>query len=216
MRKTYHIIILFFFTNQILIGQKNQFEAEIKHFEKMDSIQMPIQNANLFTGSSSIRFWGSLASDFNGYSVLNRGFGGSRLPDLAHFTERIVTKYNPKKVFIYSGENDIDDGATDDQVLDSFINVFIKIRTSMPTVPIAFISIKPSIKRKGQFETQKQANKLIKRYLKTQSNTEFVNIVPKMLINKKPNPSLFIADKLHMNQKGYEIWTKKIRKYLVK
>ena len=30
----------------------------------------------VFTGSSSIRFWGSLTEDFNEYDVLNRGFGG--------------------------------------------------------------------------------------------------------------------------------------------
>jgi lysophospholipase L1-like esterase len=215
MKKIYLIITLTFLAKQILIGQKNQFEAEITHFEKEDSIQMPIQNSNLFTGSSSIKLWGNLGSNFIGYSVLNRGFGGSKLTDLEIFTERIITKYSPGKIFIYSGENDIDGGATAEQVLDRFIKVFIKIRTSMPNIPIAFISIKPSIARESQFEIQKQANKLIKRYLQTQSNTDFINIVPKMLLKKKPNPSLFIADKLHMNQKGYEIWTKKIRRYLI-
>ncbi len=177
---------------------------------------MPKKNANLFTGSSSIRLWNGIDYDFHGHSVINRGFGGSNLVDLEYYTDRIITKYEPAKIFIYSGENDIAAGASATETLERFQKVLEKIRISLPQVPIVFISIKPSASRWAQFQTQNEANDLIKKYLQTKPNSEYVSIVKKMLQKGKPNPSIFIADKLHMNKKGYEIWTKALKKYLVK
>ncbi len=194
----------------------NKFEERIKEFEQEDSIKMPKKGANLFVGSSSIALWDNLAKDFPEYKVINRGFGGSGLADLEHFTTRIISNYEPAKVFIYSGENDIGDGAKAQATLLMFKSVFGKIRSISPTLPILFISIKPSYSRLHQFETQKEANKLIKAFIKSQKHAEFVNIVDKMLIDGKPDSTLFLEDKLHMNDKGYKIWAKKLKKYLVK
>lgn len=199
-----------------LFSQQKKFEKEIIAFEKQDSIRAPVKNANLFVGSSSIRLWRSIDSDFPKQAIINRGFGGSNLVDLEGYIPRIVTKYSPAKVFIYSGENDIAEGVTAQETLERFQKVFTKIRESLPNVPIVFISIKPSESRWAQYQTQKEANQLIKSYLKTQTDAKFINIVGKMLLKGKPNPSLFIADKLHMNRKGYEIWVKQMKKYLVK
>lgn len=213
-------IALFFVFNFIFLvkifPQKNKFEKEIIQFEKHDSLYFPPKGANLFVGSSSIKLWQLMETDFSGYQVINRGFGGSNLVDLAYFTERIILKYEPSKIFIYSGENDIADSSSASETLERFKTVFYKIRNSLPKVPILFISIKPSIARFSQYPTQIVANQLIKKFLAEQSNTKFINIVPKMMLRGKPNPSLFLGDKLHMNRKGYEIWTKKLKKHLTK
>ena len=62
-----------------------------------------------------------------------------------------------------------------------------------------------------------EANSLIKSFLKDQKNAAFIDVYHKML-NKDgtPNKSLFIEDELHMNAKGYAIWQKAIRPYLIK
>jgi lysophospholipase L1-like esterase len=198
------------------LSQTLRFENEILNFEKQDQIKMPKKQANLFAGSSSIRLWQNIIDDFDGYPIISRGFGGSTLQDLDLVIDRIITKYEPAKIFIYAGENDIAEGATAQETFERFRGVFTKIRASLPAVPIVYISIKPSIARQAQFETQTAANLLIKSFLNTESNAEFANIVKKMLIRNMPNPSLYIADKLHMNQKGYEIWTKKLKHYLLK
>ncbi len=194
-------------------AQSNRFETEIKAFEKIDSLKMPPQNANLFVGSSSIKFWKTLQEDFRQNQVINRGFGGSNLEELALFSERIITKYSPSKIFIYSGENDINDGATADDVLSRLKIVVEKIRAISKT-PIVFISIKPSVARATQIKTQNQANSLIKKYLRKIENAKFVSIVKEMQIKKAPNKSLFVNDMLHMNAAGYQIWVKKLKKYM--
>ncbi len=213
MKKIKFVILFLGLLSFKLLAQEIRFESEIKAFEKQDSIKMPPENANLFVGSSSIRFWNTLHQDFPDNQVINRGFGGSNLVELAFLSERIISKYNPSKIFIYSGENDINDGVLAVEVLERLKMVVEKIRQKS-NASIVFISIKPSMARASQIGVQNKANKLIKRYLRKIENAEFVSIVKEMQIKKAPNESLFVKDKLHMNALGYQIWTQKIKRYL--
>lgn len=213
MKKINFIILFLSLLSVNLLAQKNRFESEIRSFEKQDSIKLPSEGANLFVGSSSIRFWKTLQQDFPDNQVINRGFGGSNLVELAFLSERIITKYNPSKVFIYAGENDINDGVLAEEVLARLKIVVEKIRQKS-NAAIVFISIKPSVARASQIKVQNKANKLIKRYMRKIENGEFVSIVKEMQIKKAPNESLFVKDMLHMNALGYQIWTKKIKNYL--
>src|SRR5512134_2671862 len=58
-----------------------RWEKEISAFEASDRTNPPPQNGVLFIGSSTIRLWKTLASDFPGTPVINRGFGGSQIVD---------------------------------------------------------------------------------------------------------------------------------------
>ncbi len=62
-----------------------------------------------------------------------------------------------------------------------------------------------------------KANSLIKNFLATKKNTSFIDVWKPML-NKVGTPveDLFVEDRLQMNEKGYAIWEKKIKPYLVK
>src|SRR5262245_66348764 len=62
-----------------------RFESEIHAFEAADATDPPPQNGIVFTGSSSIRLWTTLAEDFAPLPVINRGFGGSMLPEVTAF-----------------------------------------------------------------------------------------------------------------------------------
>src|SRR5580704_1502270 len=88
------------------------FESEIMAFERADKIRPPPHHPILFTGSSSIRKWTSLARDFKGHHVINRGFGGSQMSDLIYYADRIVVPYHPQQIFFFEGSNDLDAGKT--------------------------------------------------------------------------------------------------------
>src|SRR5581483_5389209 len=92
-----------------------QWEPEIKAFEARDRVQAPPQNAILFVGSSSIRLWHSLAKDFAGWQVINRGFGGSQIEDSTALADRIIFPYHPKAIVFYAGDNDLAAGKSVDQ-----------------------------------------------------------------------------------------------------
>lgn len=195
------------------------FRKEIDAFKKADSLDMPAKGMILFTGSSSFTRWKDVQDYFPGYPILNRGFGGSSLPDLIRYADEIIYPYQPKQVVIYCGENDIaaSDTITAQIVLQRFKQLFTMIRTHLPGVPVAFVSIKPSPSRWKFQPVVVEANRLIKAFLKKQKRTDFINIYDAMLnVDGSPREELFVEDRLHMKPEGYRIWQPLIRKKLVK
>ena len=74
--------MFFFFAANVLYAQQDlPFWDDIQAFKHQDSIQMPPQHAILFVGSSSFTKWTDVQNYFPGYTIINRGFGGSSLPD---------------------------------------------------------------------------------------------------------------------------------------
>ena len=200
-------------------AQQLPFRDEITAFKKMDSVSPPPKNAILFVGSSSFRKWTNVQEAFPGYKIINRGFGGSTIPDVINYADDIIFPYEPKQIVIYCGENDLasSDTITADKVTGCFKSLFFLIRDRMPNVPIVFVSLKPSPSRERLWPQMEEANKAIKQFLKKKNNTAFVDVYHKMLKrNGSLKADLFIEDNLHMNSKGYDIWQKAIEPYLLK
>lgn len=199
--------------------QAQPFAGEIAEFKRQDSINAPSKNAILFVGSSSFRMWKDVQTYFPSYSIINRGFGGSTLPDVIRYADDIIFQYQPKQIVIYCGENDIvsSDTISAQLVLARFKNLFQLIRERMPDVPVIFVSIKPSPSRWHLKNTMVAANELIRKYLKKKKHTKFVNVWKAMLgPDGKPWNALFLEDNLHMNASGYAIWQKIIEPHLLK
>src|SRR3546814_201745 len=111
--------------------------------------QSPPAHPVVFTGSSSVRMWTSLAAEFPLQPVLNRGFGGSQLRDAIWHADQVAVRYQPRRIVLYAGDNDIDAGRTPEQVRDDFRAFVARIRRDLPDVPIARLAIKPSLDRKS-------------------------------------------------------------------
>ncbi len=179
---------------------------------------MPAKEQILFVGSSSFTFWKDIKEYFPGYPIINRGFGGSSLPDLIRYANEIILPYSPKQIIIYCGENDIADAwgkITPDTVLVRFKTLMSIIRKTLGNIPVAFISIKPSPSRWKMEADFVKANQLVKNYLRRDRKAVYINVHNAMLLpDGSVNPALFIKDNLHMNAKGYAIWQKIIEPVL--
>lgn len=214
---SFFLLLFFAFTTANAQDQKPPFWQEIEAFKKQDSIQAPPADAILFVGSSSIRMWHNVQEMFPEYTIINRGFGGSKLVDLDYYLHDIVLPYKPKQIVIYSGENDITPTVTAEEVLQRFDKVFQGIRSGLPGVPVVYVSMKPSPSREKFMPVMVKSNELIKNYLKKQPKTTYVDVYKLMLEkNGKPRTDIFIQDNLHMNQKGYAIWQKALKPHLKK
>ena len=196
------------------------FQDEIDAFIKKDSIHMPAANSILFVGSSSFNYWKDISNYFPGYPIINRGFGGSSLTDIIHFNQETILKYKPKQIYIYCGENDIaaSDTITPQIVFERFKTLYTIIRTHLGNkVPIMYVSIKPSVARWIMEEKFVAANALIRNFINKQKHTQFLDVHSAMLdTSGMVYKDIFIADKLHMNAKGYAIWQKIIAPTLAK
>ena len=209
----------------LCIGQSNSglqaqpFKQEIVQFQKSDSIVMPPKGQIVFAGSSSFTKWKDVAMYFPGYPIINRGFGGASLVDLIYYVDDAIIKYQPRQVFIYCGENDIADVDTlsPATVFNRFKTLHTILLTKLPkATKIVFVSLKPSIARWHLESKFMEANQLIQAYIATQKNIQYLDIHALMLDeNKEVLKDIFIADKLHLNPKGYLIWQKAFAPYLI-
>jgi lysophospholipase L1-like esterase len=184
-----------------------RWEKDIRALETADAAAPSPKGGIVFIGSSSIRMWTSLATDFPGMPVINRGFGGSQLPDVTAFVGRIVTPYQPRQVIVYCGGNDIDAGRSAGDVLAAFQGLVRAIHAAHPTARIAYISIAPNPARWAQIETVKAVNQAVREWIATDPRLTFIDVYAAMLgPDGRPKPDIFLADRLHMNAKGYAIW----------
>ena len=217
---SFRALILFLFSFLTCEGtgklqNSEQWEEAIVAFESQDRKSPPSSGGVLFIGSSSIRKWDSLSEDFPNKNVINRGFGGSKIPDSIHFFERIVQPYKPSVIVLYAGDNDIGGGHTAQQVFDNFKVFSNLVAKRLPEAKLVFIAIKPSVTRWGLALEMHEANREIEKYSKRQSHISYANIWNPMLSDEgKPRPELFIADGLHLNAEGYKIWARVVNEKL--
>ena len=199
------------------LSYSQPFISEIKTFEKQDSISFPEKGQIVLAGSSTFRLWFSAKEDLAGFPIINRGFGGSQMSDLNFYFDRIVSKYEPKMILVYEGDNDLASGESPESVFEDFKIFTEKVKTQLPNTKVGFCSIRPSLARVNILEKQKQANKLIQNYCQANANFYYIDIQKEFYSkNGELMPDIFVSDKLHMNKKGYEIWAKATRKFLKK
>lgn len=189
--------------------------AEMAAFAAEDAAHPPPSDPVVFTGSSSIRKWETLAADFPEVAVLNRGFGGSQLRDATWHADAVALRYKPRLIVLYAGDNDIDAGRTPQQVLADFRAFVARIRRDQPGVPIDFLSIKPSPLRAAQLPAQRDANALVRAEAARMAGVRYIDVATPMLDRDgKPRAELFGPDGLHMNPAGYALWTGIVAPYL--
>ena len=151
--------------------------------------------------------WQSLESEFPGLPVLNRGFGGSELSDVARLAHRIVVPYKPRVIVVYAGDNDLAAGKTSMQVFSAFQSLVATMHRDLPGARLAFVSIKPSIARLNLLDKIRETNQLIRDHTRTDDSLIYVDVFTPMLnLSGQPRPELFLEDGLHMNARGYAIW----------
>jgi lysophospholipase L1-like esterase len=182
-------------------------------FAEADRLRMPEPGGIVFVGSSSIRLWPGLESQFSGSApvVIKRGFGGSRLADCAENLGQLVTQYKPRQVVVYAGENDLTEGRTPRQVFDSFVAFVRGVHDLLPETQITYVSIKPSPLRAALMPQVREANRLIAEYVADRPRLDYIDVYSKMIDSHgRARSDLFVDDALHLNAAGYALWREEI------
>lgn len=184
------------------------FEPEIQAFLEADRANPPAPGQIVFFGSSSIRFWSTLAADMAPLPVLNRGFGGAHLSHLIHNAPRVVIPYAPRAVVVYAGDNDIGTGKSAGTVVADFEALVVLLHAALPETDVYFLSIKPSQLRFSQWPEMAKANEQIRALTLQDPRLHFIDVGQVLLgSDGKPSGEFFRFDGLHLNAKGYAAWT---------
>lgn len=216
MKKNLVLIALLITSLQVIPAQDpTRFQTEIDVLKQLNIDRQPDQKTILFTGSSSIRMWNDIQEYFPGKVIINAGFGGSHMSDLLFYLEDIVIKYQPDQIFIYEGDNDVASGKKPSEIMKDTRKVVRQLNRTLYSVPIVFISPKPSLARWQLKHEYEKLNMRIEKYASGNDQVDFINIWPVMLNEQgEPIKELYIEDGLHMSKSGYDLWAAEIRKYI--
>ncbi len=202
-----------FESNDPLVWKK-----EIRHFKKLDKKNKYPDNAVLFVGSSSIRFWNSLSEDMAPIPVIRRGFGGSKIGDVIYWAPELIYCHNVNKIVVFVGTNDITGhhGDLSPQDLAEHVKKLVEsIHEHNPGSTVYYISITPTPDRWKVWPRAKEANNLIRDYASVTDKFKFLDFTEAFLNEKGvPDEKYFKVDGLHLNKEGYAIWTKRIKPLL--
>ena len=201
-----------------------RWQPSLDAFAAADRLHAPRPGGVLFVGSSSIRLWDGLEQQFGGGAdsdaaadpvIIKRGFGGSRLADVAQYLDRLVLPYKPRLVVVYAGDNDLAEGRAPHEVLESFRSLVDGVQRELPQTRIAYVSIKPSPLREALMPQIRETNALIRGYAGSTPGLDYIDIHTPMLgADGRPRAELFRADALHLNEAGYALWKTVIGSHL--
>ena len=169
------------------------------------------ENPVIFYGSSSFRLWDpKIRTDLDSDAIINLAFGGSTLVTCGDHFEKIMNPYpDAKAMVIYAGDNDLGDGSSALEVKEAFLRILEKVAKRFGQIPVFFVSIKPSPSKQSIFETIVNANRMIREETENRDNLHYIDIFTPMLTDSgRSNPDYFLEDMLHMNEAGYQVWTK--------
>lgn len=213
MKKLFLALVLAPF---LIIAQNDKpFLNEVSSIQKKnDSLWDSTRPTIVFTGSSSIRFWNDVQERFPQHQVLNTGFGGSQFSDLELYLNELILDYNPVKVFIYEGDNDIFAKKSPRKILRTAEGILAQLQQKNQTMEIVLISAKPSISRWHYRGRYRRLNRKLSKLASETQGVNFVDVWYPMLDKRKVKQDIFVKDGLHMNKKGYDIWYETLKDYV--
>ncbi len=195
-----------------------RFTAEIEAFEKEDKATPPPKDAIVVTGASSIRRWHpTIKDDLAPLTIIPRGFGGSTMEDALYWIDRVAITYAPRAVVVYEGDNDTGRYQVPPaKIAEQFVAIVKKIHAALPKTRVYVIGIKPSVSRWDVWPVSVKANELLKAYADKEDLVEYIDVAKTML---QPDghvmTDIFVEDNLHLNPKGYKIWSAAVRAVLI-
>ena len=195
-------------------ASSSAWKQDMRRVAPEDRLTPPPRGGVVFVGSSSIRLWTTLETDFAGVAVINRGFGGPEIRDSTWHADRIIVAYAPRQVLLYAGDNDLSSRRTPMRLRDELRAFGWRVRRDVPDARIAYIANKPSPARAHLLAAQRDANALI-RAEAVRMQVVFIDIFTPLLdAEGRPREDLSAADRLHMNAAGYDLWRRTIAPYL--
>ena len=200
-----------------VVPDPERYRKDIELFKEFDSKNAQPKNPALFVGSSTIMKW-KTAEAFPGFSVINRGFGGSVTEDVQYYYKDVIGKYHPSAVLFYC-DNDVTGGGDPDHAFELAMDVYHRVQKDFPKVPFVFLSMKHAPNSAFANPAEPKAidryNELGQAQAKKDSNFKYFDMdAPVRDAKGKIAPELF-EDGEHFNAKGYALINPALEKVLV-
>ena len=228
----YFILATFIFVLSLLLINKNKlYNDSVKQNELLSKNISDLQEKNknytnyLFLGDSITDFY-DLDKYFNDYKVVNSGISGNQTSDIYKDIKKRAYVYNPSTIFLLIGTNDLEHDVSNEDIIKNIKNIIKSLNENLPNAKVYLESIYPINNEKDSKINHscvgKRKNKdivLINSELKKYCNDKNCTYLDmySLLEDKDGNLKLeYTKEGLHMSDKGYEVITKELKKYMHK
>lgn len=188
---------------------------------KMDNITAP-DNVPLFTGDSMIEFF-NLEKYFAAYEMINRGVAGATTKTFKKHMRDIVGRLNPSSIYVSIGSNDL--VLLNKKPIDVYSNVLdfmIQLRYHFPSIDFHYISMTPVLNEDHKLykktyvagrtnEDILLVNTLLEAHFE-KVGIGFINVYDDLVDDSGFLNEAYTADGIHLNDKGYQIYSGIIKK----
>lgn len=180
------------------------------------------KNENIVFLGDSIFDWYPTDKIFSDLPIVNSGIVGNKTTDVLKDMDRRVYQYNPTKVFINIGTNDIeweDSEELNEEVFQNIVKIVEGIQKNRKNSEIYIISIYPVNNNfQGPNERHnseiKSINKRLKKYCATAKGVEYVDAYKELVNQDDMLDEDYTTDGLHPNGLGYAKITEILMKYI--
>lgn len=177
----------------------------------------------VFLGDSITDFY-DLDKYYEGYHVVNSGINGNQTDDILGDMNRRIYQYNPSKVFILIGTNDLQRDKSIDEIVDNIKKIVEGIEDNRPQAQIYIESIYPinntdaekidhNMVGKRTNEDIKKINDKLESYCK-EKNITYIDLYNLLVDDEENLKEEYTNEGLHISDEGYEVITEKIKEYL--
>ena len=172
----------------------------------------------LFLGDSITDYY-NLDEYYNGKPVVNSGICGNTTTDILNNMDGRVYKYNPSKVFLLIGTNDLQKGKDNKEIVSNIEEIIKDIKRNRPSAKIYLESIYPVDEERSSSQDRKNSdikdiNKKLKQYC-CDNDIKYIDLYSKLVDKDGINlEDKYSKDGLHLNSKGYEVVTSCLKKYI--
>ncbi|MEO8501675.1 MAG: GDSL-type esterase/lipase family protein, partial [Vicinamibacteria bacterium] len=102
------------------------------------------------------------------------------------------------------------------KITDQLIAIVKRVHEALPKTRVYVIGVKPSVSRWDVWPASVKTNELLKAFAAKDKLVTYIDVATTML---QPDghvmTDIFVEDNLHLNPKGYQIWTAAIRPTLM-
>ena len=179
----------------------------------------------VFLGDS-ITYRYDLQKYYSNYPVVNSGINGNRTVDILENLDNRVYKYNPDKIIILIGVNDLAHNQPTEYVFSNIKKITKDIKNKFPKSTIYIQSIYPVNSTWKEYASEdspsldemisriKEVNKKIEVYCKN-NNFEYIDVYSSLIDNDGVLKNSYTVDGIHLSDEGYRIVTYIIKKRIL-
>ncbi len=224
-KKVYPIktIVTLIFLILILIGfisyhflSFNHHKVKIVTKVKVEEKEVVPENI-LFLGDSITDFY-DLEKYYEGINVVNSGISGNTTEDILKNMKKRVYQYNPSKIFLLIGTNDLIKDKENEEIIKDIEEIAQEINQNRPKAQLYIESIYPVNQNISPVDHRensdiKEINEKVKEYCEENKIT-YIDLYKELQDEDENLNKEYTKDGLHLNDKGYEVVTKKIKPML--